>query len=46
MANASVTVDTFFLMSGLLVAMSLLRQLDRNRGKFNLFRFYLHRYIR
>ena len=39
-------VDTFFLMSGMLAAGSLFRELDRNNGRFNLFFYYLHRYIR
>jgi peptidoglycan/LPS O-acetylase OafA/YrhL len=44
--NASVSVDTFFLMSGLLVSFLLLRELDRNKGKFNVGLYYLHRYLR
>lgn len=44
--NASVSVDTFFLMSGLLVSFFLLRELDRNKGKFNVGLYYLHRYLR
>ena len=44
--NQTVAVDTFFLLSGLLVAYSLLRELDRNKGKFNVFLFYIHRYLR
>lgn len=39
-------VDTFFLVSGLLVSYLLLRELDRNKGKFNVGLFYLHRYLR
>lgn len=42
----TVSVDTFFLMSGLLVSFLLLRKLDRNKGKFNVGLFYLHRYLR
>ena len=45
-ANASVSVDTFFVMSGLLVSYLLLRELDRNKGKFNVGLLYLHRYLR
>ena len=45
-SNASLAVDTFLLMSGLLVTCSLLRDLDRNRGRFNVFLFYFHRYMR
>lgn len=44
--NASVSVDTFFVMSGLLVTYNLLRELDRNKGKINIALLYLHRYIR
>ena len=44
--NATVSVDTFFLMSGLLVAYLLLRELDRNKGRFNVPLFYIHRYLR
>ena len=45
-SNGTVYVESFFVMSGLLVSLSLLRQLDRSRGSFNIFRYYLHRYIR
>uniref|UniRef100_A0A0P5Y8E9 Nose resistant to fluoxetine protein n=1 Tax=Daphnia magna TaxID=35525 RepID=A0A0P5Y8E9_9CRUS len=44
--NGLFTVDTFFLMSGLLVAFTQMRQLDRNGGFFNIRRFYGHRYMR
>lgn len=44
--NATVSVDSFFLMSGLLVSYLLLRELDRTEGKFNLLLFYVHRYLR
>ena len=44
--NATVSVDTFFLMSGLLVAYLLLRELDRSKGRFNVLLFYVHRYLR
>ncbi len=33
-------------MSGLLASYLLLRELDRNKGKFNVGLFYLHRYLR
>ncbi|XP_046631169.1 nose resistant to fluoxetine protein 6-like isoform X3 [Daphnia pulicaria] len=46
LANGLFMVDTFFLISGLLVAFTQLRQLDNNNGFFNLKRFYFHRYIR
>lgn len=42
--NATVSVDTFFVLSGLLVAKSLLRDLDR--GRLQLVSFYFHRYAR
>ena len=44
--NSTVSVDTFFLMSGLLVSFLLLRELDHNKGKFNVGLYYLHRYLR
>jgi len=44
--NATVSVDTLFLVSGLLVSYLLLKELDRNKGRFNVFLFYLHRYLR
>lgn len=44
--NATVSVDTFFVMSGLLVSFVLLRELDRNAGKCNVAMLYLHRYLR
>nr|CAH0109554.1 unnamed protein product [Daphnia galeata] len=44
--NSTVSVDTFFLMSGLLASFLLLRELDRNKGKFNVGLYYLHRYLR
>jgi peptidoglycan/LPS O-acetylase OafA/YrhL len=44
--NATVSVDTFFLMSGLLVTYLLLRESDRSKGRFNVPLFYIHRYLR
>ena len=44
--NATVVVDTFFMMSGLLVCYLLLRELERNNGRFNVPLFYIHRYLR
>lgn len=46
--NAYVSVDTFFLLSGLLVAYLALRRMDKAKGlmKINLPMFYLHRFIR
>lgn len=43
---ATVSVDSFFLISGLLVAYLLLRELDRSKGRFNVILFYVHRYLR
>lgn len=44
--NATIAVDTFLLISGLLVSYLLLAQLEKTKGKFNFGVFYLHRYIR
>ena len=44
--NATVSVDTFFLLSGMLVSYLFLRELDRNKGRFNILLFYFHRYFR
>ena len=46
LTNGTLFVDAFFLMSGLLVCLSLMRQLDRSKGSFNVLRYYLHRYVR
>lgn len=45
-SNAYVSVDTFFLLSGLLVAFLGLRRMDKNEGCLNIPMFYLHRFIR
>ena len=44
--NASVSVDTFFFLSGLLVAYIFMRNMERSNGKFNIIMYYVHRYIR
>ena len=44
--NATVSVDSFFLLSGMLVSYLLLRELERNKGRFKIGLFYLHRYLR
>ncbi|PAA59551.1 hypothetical protein BOX15_Mlig030456g2, partial [Macrostomum lignano] len=47
--NATVSVDTFFVLSGLLATYLFLRELDRRGGqlkRINWLRFYLHRYWR
>ena len=46
MTNGSIFVEPFFVMSGLLVCMSMLRQLDKSKGSFNILRYYFHRYLR
>ncbi|XP_065094529.1 nose resistant to fluoxetine protein 6-like [Ochlerotatus camptorhynchus] len=43
--SGMLAVDTFLVLSGMLVAMSMLRGLDKN-GKINPLKLYLHRYIR
>ncbi|XP_029656584.2 nose resistant to fluoxetine protein 6 [Octopus sinensis] len=45
-ANALVSVDSFFLLSGLLVSYSTLRAMKANGGKMNWFYFYIHRFWR
>lgn len=45
-ANATISVDTFLVIGGILVCYLMLKELDRNKGRFNIFLFYLHRYIR
>ena len=44
--NATFSVDTFFVLSGLLVTYLTLCELKRSAGKLNWFLFYFHRYIR
>lgn len=44
--SATVSVDTFFLMSGVLVGRSLLSYLDQHNGRLPLVRYVVHRYIR
>jgi len=39
-------VDTFIMLGGFLVSYTLLRELNRNDGRFNPFSLYLHRFIR
>lgn len=43
--TGQLAVDTFLALSGMLVALSMLRELDKN-GKINPLMLYLHRYIR
>lgn len=44
--NATVSVDSFFVMSGMLATYNLLKLLDKTKGKLNLPMLYIHRYIR
>ncbi|XP_055915468.1 uncharacterized protein LOC129948480 [Eupeodes corollae] len=44
--NAGISVDTFFFMSGLLVAWTGFKELDKTNGKLNIVMMYVHRYIR
>lgn len=44
--NGTFSVDSFFVMSGMLATYNILKLLDKNNGKMNIFMFYVHRYIR
>ncbi|KAK7095323.1 nose resistant to fluoxetine protein 6-like isoform X2 [Littorina saxatilis] len=44
--NATVSVDTFFVLSGLLVAYLSLKEMKKNSGKINWFMFFFHRFWR
>ncbi|XP_070194277.1 nose resistant to fluoxetine protein 6-like [Littorina saxatilis] len=44
--SAPVTVDTFFVLSGLLVTYLILKEMDRRDGKVQWFLFYFHRFWR
>ncbi|ALC49280.1 CG3106 [Drosophila busckii] len=44
--NASLCVDTFFFMSGLLMCWGAFREMDKTKGKLNIPMMYFHRYIR
>ncbi|KAL9976327.1 hypothetical protein ACROYT_G013617 [Oculina patagonica] len=44
--NAFFSVDSFFLLSGLLVGYLSFRRMDKNNGKLPLFQFYFHRFWR
>lgn len=45
-SNATVSVDTFFLLSGLLVSFLTLREMKQRAGRINWFLFYFHRFWR
>ena len=40
------SVDSFFLLSGTLVAYHTLREMEKRRGRFPVITYYLHRYLR
>ena len=44
--NGFFAVDTFFVLSGLLVAYLSMRQMKRKNGRFPFLTYYLHRYLR
>ncbi len=44
--NGFFSVDSFFFLSGLLVAYLTFRQMERNKGKFPYLPFYVHRILR
>ncbi|XP_030245897.1 nose resistant to fluoxetine protein 6, partial [Drosophila navojoa] len=44
--SGTIAVDTFFLLSGMLLAMSTLRELDRRAGRLHVPLMYLHRIVR
>ncbi len=43
--EGTAAVDTFFVMSGLLVTYVLLKEMGKNRGRFNVVYYYVHRYV-
>lgn len=45
-SNALVAVDSFFVLSGLLVSYLTLKELQKKNGKLNWFMFYFHRFWR
>ncbi|XP_071119326.1 nose resistant to fluoxetine protein 6-like [Haliotis cracherodii] len=45
-SNATVSVDSFFTLSGLLVSYLVLKELSRNNGKINWLMFFFHRFWR
>ena len=44
--NAFFSVDSFFFLSGLLVAYLTFREMNRKKGRFPFLMYYLHRYLR
>lgn len=45
-ANAYVSVDSFFLLSGILVSYITLKKMDNSSGRLGLPMFYIHRFVR
>ena len=46
MSNGFFAVDSFFFLSGALVAFLTLREMERKNGRFPVITYYLHRYLR
>jgi peptidoglycan/LPS O-acetylase OafA/YrhL len=44
--NGTFSVDSFFFLSGVLVAYLTLRQMKKRKGRFPFLHYYLHRYLR
>lgn len=44
--NGTVSVDTFFVVSGMLATFGIMKALDKTKGKLNVLMFYVHRYLR
>lgn len=44
--NGLFSVDTFFLLSGFLLAYLMIQELDKTKGKVNIPLMYVHRYLR
>ena len=44
--NGFFSVDTFFFLSGVLVAYLSLREMEKKRGRFPFLHYYVHRYLR
>ncbi|ODM97836.1 Nose resistant to fluoxetine protein 6 [Orchesella cincta] len=44
--NSTFAVDTFFVLSGMLVCYNLFKMFDKTKGKINVPMFYVHRYLR
>ena len=44
--NFAISVDSFFVLSGLLLSYLSMKEMERNQGKFTFILFYLHRLLR